>query len=595
MHDAVADAAVSHHRRREWLVAPPFPRRDALAAALGVSPLVAQLLIGRGVDEPGLAERFLSPQFSDLQPPETLPGAVDAARLLWSAIRAGRKIVIYGDYDVDGVTATTILWHVIRDLGGVVESYVPNRLEEGYGLNSDAIRAIGSAGAALVITVDCGITAIEEAALAKALGIELIITDHHEPRAQLPQARAIVHPTACGASPNPHLSGAGVALKVAWALARGGSGDQERVAPRLRDRLIDATAFAAMGLIADVVPLTGENRVIAHFGLRQLSRVANPGLEALIRVSGLDRRRDLDDFDIGYKLAPRLNAVGRLGHAREAVELFTTADTERAARLATEIDQLNRERQEVERRIVKEAEALVIERGFHRDGCRGIVLAREGWHAGVIGIVASRLVDRFCRPTVLIALENGIGQGSGRSVPDFALHEALEACAPHLNSHGGHAMAAGLRVSTGKIELFTSEFQRVAAERLTDRDLRPRLKLDDEVSLAQLDAEAVRCLQRMAPHGPGNVRPRLATTPVDLAEPPRLVGRSGQHLQVTVRQGGVYRRAIAFGFGPQRREIAEHRTIRLAFEPTLNEWQGRVSAELRVIDWQPSAADGAGS
>jgi single-stranded-DNA-specific exonuclease len=283
-----------------------------------------------------------------------------------------------------------------------------------------------------------------------------------------------------------------------------------------------------------------------------------------------------------------LNAVGRMGHARLAVELLTRADAARAREIAATLDAENRKRQEVERQHVKEAETLVVEKGFHRESCRGIVLASPAWHPGVIGIVAARLVDRFHRPTILIALEDGLGQGSGRSVRHFPLHEALRACEAHLLSHGGHAMAAGIRLRADQTDAFTAAFQAEAARRLTSADLRPKLQLDDEVGLADLTTDVADAIQQLAPFGTGNPRPQLATTPVELADAPRPVGQNGAHLQLSLRQGNVYRKAIAFGAGPQANDIGEQRQLRLAFEPIINEWNGQRKVELKVIDWKPA-------
>ena len=551
-----------------------------------MSPLVAQLLLLRGISSALETRRFLSPDFRELLGPERLPNAMDAGARLARAAQSGKRIVIYGDYDVDGVTATAILYQGLKLAGAEVDYYIPSRFGEGYGLNREALDKIAADGAQLVVTVDCGITAVEPELHARKLGLELIITDHHEPRDELPAAACIVHPTACGQiCPNPDLSGAGVALKVAWALGQvlNRSG---RVTPAFREYLLDATAFAALGLIADVVPLTNENRIITSYGLHQLRHSKNPGLRALLEASGLTHKPSLDDYDVGFILAPRLNAVGRMGHAGQAVELFTRADAARAAEIAAELEIHNRERQNVERRIVKQAEAMVLERGLDRDGCRGIVLASEEWHTGVIGIVASRLVERFGRPTVLIALENGRGQGSGRSIRHFPLHEVLRGCEEHLISHGGHAMAAGVKIEADRIPAFTAAFQEQANQRLTAVDLRPKLRLDDEVELEALTTEVVETTQRMAPFGPGNPRPKLATGVVELAEPPRVVGRNGSHLQLTVRQGRTYRKAIAFGHGSRAQELSERPRFRLAFEPIINEWNGRRSVELKVLDWK---------
>ncbi|MBL8877532.1 MAG: single-stranded-DNA-specific exonuclease RecJ, partial [Phycisphaerales bacterium] len=570
---------------RDWIIAPPHPERSRLAREADIAELLAQLLLNRGVRTAVEVREFLAPDMRGLLPPETLPNAPAAAERLVAALREKRRIVIYGDYDVDGVTATSILWHMLTLAGADVAAYIPSRMDEGYGLNGEALEKIAADGPATVITVDCGVTALKEARCARSLGLELIITDHHEMQAALPDVDVLVHPRLAGGSPNPDLSGAGVALKVAWAFAKLACGG-ERVGPQYREALLDAMAFAALGLVADVVPLTGENRIIASYGLRQLRHTGNPGLRALIEVSGLGNRETLDDYDVGFMLAPRLNAVGRLGHAQLAVELFTRADPDRAREIAATLDTQNRRRQEVERRIVRQAEDMVVERGFHLDGCRAIVLASREWHVGVIGIAAARLVDRFQRPTILIALDQEQGQGSGRSVRHFPLHEVLSACSAHLVSHGGHAMAAGVRVKCDMVDEFTTAFQAEAARRLTSNDLRPRLQLDDEVRLDQLTEDAVVPIQRMAPFGTGNHRPRLATTTVDLVDEPRVVGKSGTHLQFTVRQGSAYRKAIAFNRGDQARQLSEHRRLRLAFEPIVNEWNGTRRIELKVLDWK---------
>ena len=556
-----------------------------MAGEAQISALVAQLLLNREITTATEARRFLTPELKELLTPEQLPGAVEVGRRLARAARDCRKIVIYGDYDVDGVTATAILWHCLTLAGAEVDFYIPSRFDEGYGVNGEALEQIRADGGELVVTVDCGITAIEQARLARKLGLELIITDHHEPQAELPEVELIAHPFAVGESPNPHLSGAGVAFKVAWAMAQDLCGNS-RVNPEYRDFLLDATALAALGLVADIVPLVGENRIIASFGLRHLCHTQNPGLQALIEVSGLAGKRSYDEYDVGFLLAPRLNAVGRLGHARLAVELFTRATDARAREIATSLDSQNRQRQSVERGIVKQAEAMVIERGFNRESTRAIVLACQDWHTGVIGIVASRMVDQFHRPTVLISLDGESGQGSGRSIRHFPLHEVLADCGEHLLSYGGHAMAAGVRIETSKVEDFTAAFLAEAAQRLTPADLVPKIQIDDEVQLEQLTPETVDAIMRMAPFGSGNPKPRLATGVVELADQPRVVGQGGRHLQFSVRQGNAYRKVIAFGFGKYHDDLMDHRRMRLAFEPIINEWNGRRKVELKVVDWK---------
>lgn len=578
----------------EWVIAAPHPDRDRLSREARIDPLLAQVLLNREVRTATEVRQFLRPELTALLPPERLPGAMPAAKRLAAAARTGKRIVIYGDYDVDGVTATAILWHALQLAGANVDYYIPSRFDEGYGVNGEALETIHADGADVVITVDCGITAFQEARLARKLGLDLIITDHHEPRSELPDADLIVHPAALGEASNPDLCGAGVAFKVAWALAQELCGST-RVTPAYREFLLDATAFAALGLVADVVPLVGENRVIASFGLRHLCHTQNPGLRALVEVSGLAGKDRYDEYDVGFLLAPRLNAVGRLGHARLAVELFTRAAPERAQEIATTLDAQNRQRQSVERQIVKQAEEMVLARGFDRGSCRGIVLASPDWHPGVVGIVAARMVDRFHRPTVLIALAQREGQGSGRSIRHFPLHEVLAACQQHLISFGGHAMAAGVKIAADQVDAFTEAFRAEAARRLTSADLVPKLRLDDEVDLDRLLPGVVESIQRMAPFGICNPRPRLATGVVELADRPRAVGQGGRHLQFTVRQRRTYRKAIAFGRGDRLQELADHRRLRLAFEPIINEWNGRRSVELKVIDWKwAEQAAGAG-
>ena len=571
---------------KDWIIQPIRNECAEAAVKWNVPPLVAQILLNRGVSSPAEAKSFLQPQLTDLHPPEALPGVVRAAEMIHQAVGRHDQIVLYGDYDVDGITGVAILWHLLTLAGADVSFYVPHRLEEGYGLNAEALKSLADEGARLVVSVDCGITAVEVARLAAELDVKLIITDHHHPRGEVPQAEVVVHPTVGGMYPNPDICGAGVAFKLAWAVAQRLTG-AERVSPEYRAFLLDALPLAALGTVADVVPLLGENRVIARCGLARIRKCPWPGLRALLEVAGLTEGT-VDGTDVGFKLAPRINAAGRMGHARLALELLTRADEERAREIALYLDEHNRARQAKEREVAKQAREMVERAGLDGDARRAIVLAAEKWHPGVIGIVAARIVDRYHKPTVLIALEEGVGQGSARSVPHFELHQALEKCGQHLISHGGHAMAAGVKLRTEQVEGFTQAFLAEAGRRLTPRDLRPKLYLDDEVTLAEVTTDVVEALQRMAPFGPGNPAPRLATGVVDLAEAPRVVGSAGNHLQLTIRQGSTYRKAIAFGYGRRANELAEQRQLRLAFEPIINEWQGRRSVELRVIDWKPT-------
>jgi single-stranded-DNA-specific exonuclease len=616
------------HRPKRWNLAAPDASAQSLADRLKTSPLVAQILLNRGVREYDDCQTFLRPNLKCLHDPYGIPGLQRAAERIARAIRDKQKIVIYGDYDVDGITATSILWHAIRVLGGSAEFYIPHRVEEGYGLNAEAIKQLCDAGAQLIITVDCGVTAIEPARIARERGVDLIITDHHEwhaaaecdaetrphgdagreeqtgqaespapfsaspsPRVSasplLPDCHAIVHPrlpTDGPAYPNPFLCGAGVAFKLAWGIGMAMSG-ANRVSDSFRAFLIEATALAALGTIADVVPLVGENRVLAHFGLSGLKASKLVGIRALIESANLTGQK-LDSFHVGFLLAPRLNACGRMGHARLAVEMLTTEDAVKATEIATYLEQQNRARQAIERKILDGALAQVAAGGWDQEGRCAIVLGDETWHPGVIGIVASRLVDRFHRPAIMVALNNGHGSGSGRSIAGFHLAHALAACAEHLDAYGGHEMAAGLKVQTSKFEDFRRSFCDHAAELVSPEMLVPELKLDALAEVRQMSPALVQSLQRLGPFGHGNRRPMLCFRNLEISAPPRRVGRNGDHLQLHVRQDGHFIKCIAFGYGELFDHLKVGTRIDLAVEPTINEYNGNTSVELEVKDLQ---------
>jgi len=575
---------------KEWVISAPWPGREEMAGRLGVSPVLAQVLHNRGI-EADAAGAFLRPQMSGLHGPALLGGALAAAARIAAAVRSGERIVIFGDYDVDGITGVSILWHCLTLAEANVDFYIPHRLEEGYGISAEAIDALADDGAKLVISVDCGITAMAPALRARQRGIELIITDHHEPQrdasgaVEIPEAM-VVHPgLGDGAGyPNRDLCGAGVALKLAWAVAQELSGS-ERVSPAFRAFLVEAMGLAALGTVADIVPLVGENRIIARYGLLGLPESKLHGIRALIGSAGLTGKA-LGGFDVGFKLGPRLNAIGRMGHARLAVEMLTRAGAEEAVRIASNLEQQNRARQALERRIAQEAREMVIAERQHEDHVRGIVLASEGWHAGVIGIVASRIVGEFHKPAVMIALENGTGQGSARSIRHFPLHAALAECGEHLLAYGGHAMAAGLKIAADKVDAFREAFWARAGQRLTAADLRPRLEIDDEVGLDALDEGLVKELARLEPCGAGNPAATFCSDWLEVVGDPRAVGASGAHLQVRLGDGRRQIKGIAFGQAKHAAALGTHRRCRVAFRPSINEWNGRRSVEMQVLDFQ---------
>jgi single-stranded-DNA-specific exonuclease len=594
------------HRLKRWNIAPSHDQAADLASRLKTSPVLAQILLNRGISDPNACLEFLRPTPKHLVDPALIPNLRPAADRVARAIREREKIVVYGDYDVDGITATAILWHAIRILGGEVDFYIPHRIDEGYGLNAEALAQICEQGARLIISVDCGITAIEPAKVCCERGVDLIITDHHEWHwkrsdeaterrsdegkeaglvADLPDCHTVVHPRLPGSTyPNPHICGAGVAFKLAWGVGLAMSG-ADRVSAEFRAFLVEATALAALGTIADVVPLVGENRVIAHWGLGGLKQSQLTGLRALIASANLTGQ-NLDSYHVGFLLAPRLNACGRMGHAREAVEMLTRADENRAREIATYLERQNRDRQALEKRILEQALDQVAQLGMHKDDCRAIVLGAEGWHPGVIGIVASRIVDRLHRPTVMISLSNGHGQGSARSIPGFHLARALEACHDHLEAYGGHEMAAGLKLQTEKLAGFREAFAQHARNVLSDDHMLPELTIDCLAEIDHITHALVNDMQRLGPFGHGNPRPLLCCKGVEIAALPRRVGKNQEHLQLMIRQGSKAMKCIAFNYAALQDRLKPGTMIDLAVEPQLNEWQGRVSVELEVKDVQ---------
>jgi single-stranded-DNA-specific exonuclease len=551
-----------------WTLRPcPHRVQKDLADALAVSELTAGVLVRRGLDDPAAARAFL--EAADPRHDPFLLGDMEAAcERIRAAVAAGRRICVHGDYDVDGIAATALAVLLLRELGADVVWHLPSRFDEGYGVSSATLERLADEGCGLVLTVDCGITAVEEVAAAKAGGLDVVVTDHHRPGERLPECPIVA--TRPSAYPFPELCGTGVVYKLGQALF-GVDSDVPR-------RHLDLVALAT---IADVVPLVDENRALASAGLLALARTQKPGLQALMRAAGVDPAT-VNAGACGFRLGPRINAAGRLGHPRAALELLLTSDADEARRLANELEDLNRERQAVEARIFREAAAQVEEWPESKRRRRAYVVAGENWHEGVIGIVASRLVERFNRPVVLIAGTDGDWKGSGRSIPSFDLHGGLAACASHLGRWGGHRAAAGLSIKAENVEVFAEAFAAHAAGLLGDEDLRPVTHVDAIVPRAtRLTLDLCAELARLAPFGLGNPEVTLLAPGCELGEL-ATVGE-GKHLRFRVRRDGADAgSAIQFGAGTRLDSYRQDGRWDVAFRLEENRWNGTVSPQLVV-------------
>jgi single-stranded-DNA-specific exonuclease len=551
---------------------PPAPIASvrALERALGVSFATAQVLVRRGLGDEGEARAWLAAD--ERHDASLFAGVEGVVAVVLGHVRAGSRVTVHGDYDVDGVCSTAILVRTLRALGADVDWFLPSRGEDGYGLSAATVERLAERGTRLLLTADCAITAIDEVALARARGIDVVVTDHHSVRADgaLPDA-PIVHPVVCG-YPCPDLCAAGVAYKFASALV-GAAGGDPACSP---DDDLDLVALAT---VADCVPLRGENRRLVREGLRALAASTKPGLRALMRVARVDPSA-LDARSIGFRLAPRINAAGRLYRADAGLELVLTEDAERATAIAEELDQANAERRHTETRILFEAEAQVREAGEQP----AYVLAADGWHPGVIGIVASRIAERHHRPCVLIALDGDEGTGSGRSIPAFDLLGGLDAASAHLLRHGGHRAAAGCSVARSEVDAFRAAFVAHAGAVLRPEDLVPVERVDAVVAGDELGLALAEELEQLAPFGIGNPEVSLLVPAARLVDA-RPMGEEGRHVRFTVEAGGHRARAVAFGVGslPQ----GELHDVTFALE--LNEWNGAVEPRLVLRHAQPPA------
>jgi single-stranded-DNA-specific exonuclease len=549
----------------------------SLAAATGLAPVTARLLCQRGITEAAQAARFLNPSLDHLHDPFELTGMHVATDRVLAAIERRDRVAIHGDYDVDGITSTVILERTIAAMGGDVTHFIPERMRDGYGLQVPAVERLAAEGVRLIISVDCGIRSLDAARRAAELGVDLIITDHHEPDDELPRALAVLNPKQPGCRyPDKNLAGVGVALKLVQALCtRTG-----------REKWIPAfVKIAALGTLADVVPLVGENRVIAKIGLDMLSRGPHKvGLRALIDASGLSGKT-IDSYGVGFVLAPRINAAGRMATPDIAARLLLATDEAMAGEarlLAEQLNEENTRRQAQEQEILAEARRA-IENDPDIGAHNVLVVAGNGWHRGVIGIVASKLVDAFHRPAVVISVENGIGHGSCRSIDAFDMLGAIEDCAAHLVRFGGHRMAAGLTLDASQLKAFRTAVQALGDDRLAPDDLRPRLRVDARLEFDEIKGRLVQEIQALEPFGIGNPRPVFSVGPVEIVDGPRRI--KDRHLKMGVRQKGRIFRTIAWRSADREAFFVENRgALDLAFSLTQNTFNGETYTELTLCD-----------
>jgi single-stranded-DNA-specific exonuclease len=536
---------------------------------------ICRLLAARGHTPADTAKRYLRPRLDQLLSPEQLLDLDRAVDRLIRAIRAGETILVHGDYDVDGMSSTALLTRALRAVGATVVPFIPQRLVDGYDLGDAGVRAARAAGATVVVTADCGTSAVTPVATLQGEGIDVIISDHHLPGGDLPNAYAILNPKRPGCeSGDKDLAAVGVAFKLALAVTRAMGGNENTVFG-----MLDLVALAT---IADIAPLRGENRVFARYGLKMLAETKNLGLRALIRATGLDNKV-LTAGRVGYILAPRLNAVGRLGHAMRGVELLLATSEHEANSIARELEELNARRQDIDRAVLDDARRRVLQ--LDLDDTFGIVLAEDGWHPGVIGIVASRIVEEFGRPTVLIGLNGDEGKGSGRSISRFDLHAGIGRCRHLLKRFGGHRSAAGVTIARDQVDAFARCFNESARSVLTADDLVPELRVDMEVALSDLTPGFEALLRHLEPCGVGNAAPVLMTRGVRLAAPARVVGPGGLKLRLEMDAGSPLD-AIGWSLGARIGEIDMSRPIDIVYRLERDEYQGVSRLQARIADFR---------
>ena len=546
----------------------------SFADDLNSSPVLARVLLNRGIEDVESARKFFRPSLRQLHDPFLMKGMEKAVDRVKRAIESEQRILIYGDYDVDGTTATSMLLLFLRQLHTDVGFYIPERLVDGYGLSENGIRKTKEQNIDLIITVDCGITAVQEVEFANSLGIDVIICDHHQPGADLPPASAILNPKQVDCPyPFKELAGVGVAFKLVQGLQKHLLLDEDIV-----DNFLE---LVAIGSSADIVPLVGENRILVKHGLANLSKTKNLGLKALIAATMLSDCK-IGTGQVVFVLAPRINAVGRLGDGGRAVSLLTSESEQQAQNIASILESENRKRRTIDEETFASALAI-IEDQFDPEQETVFVLNSDEWHPGVIGIVASRIVEKYFRPTVMIATENGQGKGSARSIPGFDIYQALKRVEKLMDNFGGHKYAAGLTIHSENIPEFRSRLSEVARETLTDEMLIPKLWIDAEISFHEIEDNLIKLLERMAPFGPQNPRPVFATKDLQVVGTPTIVGKN--HLKFKVREKNIVMNAIGFNLGHLLYRITAGETnVEIAYVIEENEYQGKKKVQLRIKD-----------
>jgi single-stranded-DNA-specific exonuclease len=572
----VTVSALRARPKARWLL-PKEPDPAAVALLeqeLHLPPALCRLLAARGFGAPDDAKTYLRPRLDQLHDPKCLMDLDRAVARLVRALRENETILVHGDYDVDGICSTTIMVRTLRTLGGNAIPFIPRRLQDGYDLTDAGVRAARECGATLVVTCDCGTSAIKPIADLQGSGIDVIVTDHHLPGGPLPPAYAVLNPKRPGCtSTDKDLAAVGVAFKLALALTRDVGGNENQVF-----NLLDLVALAT---IADVAPLRGENRIFVRYGLKLLNEASRPGIRAMIRAAGLEGKA-LTSGRVGFVLAPRLNAAGRLGSALRGVDLLLAPSDAEANPIARELEELNARRQEIDRATLDRARELVEQMDL--GSTFGIVLAEQGWHAGVIGIVASRIVEEFGRPTVLIALDGEEGKGSGRSISAFDLHGGLAECRDLLLRFGGHRSAAGVTIAADRVADFATRFNDVAASHLTEDDLVPELRVDLELPLEQANSELETLLRHLEPCGIGNPSPLLVSRNVVIGAPPRTVGKDG--LKLLLHSEGRELVALGWGMASRGKELDVGTTIDVAYRLERDEFRGESKLQARLADFR---------